>query len=736
MNKPLIKNSIFSLLIDPIFYVCSVLTILFTCGIFFFFNRFFVIQTSSSDLRTFWTAIIEISVLTIPVITFSLRNYIYDQSMPLSHFSRFLSLAMVIFTAAFIPVVPLLSVPFCVNLFGNVEAGQVLTSFLATAFCLFACSCFSLFVFSIPKKQNAISSLIVTVFILAVFNFVHLVPLYVKTGDFLTGVFQTVSFAWHIDSALKGILDSRDFVYFIECSFASVLLTVAFQNRSSGKKNPRLTSALLILIIFFSGSAFNRLYFRVDLTSTKQFSVSKTSASLCAMLEHPLRITYYRSSELKQFYPQTQDVEEYLKAYSLRNSNISLTFEKADDEKLSRLNIQGQQIKTQNSTKIEYITVYSAILLQYLDKSTIIPFVLSTQTLEYDLTQRVQSLVNHKQRNIFIIMANGMSLKEDYSYLEGWLSSRGFYPVEVGSENLNSFLLEFNADNVKESTLLVIGSANLSFENVQNLKKIVSLHVPVLFMTSPYTADIKNDWNISKNSNDSLIQYLNSLGFAFNYSIAEDLSNFPLTMQSGEGSNTEYKTVNYPMWINLMPQKYAFEGGTVFWASPIVCYDNVEPVLFTSEFAWQQTPSSDSKTPFIVNPFIIPKTAEASDARKEQLVLGAKKDNLALIADQFFVSSLGTGFISDSEQGDFRNFDIVTNLLLEINGEQDIAKLIKKSRVAKTLYKITSEQKLQSAVKTTIVINFLILPLIFILFGAVFNLVRYSRTKEAGHEKK
>jgi hypothetical protein len=83
--------------------------------------------------------------------------------------------------------------------------------------------------------------------------------------------------------------------------------------------------------------------------------VSKTSASLCAMLEHPLRITYYRSSELKQFYPQTQDVEEYLKAYSLRNSNISLTLEKADDEKLSRLNIQGQQIKTQNSTKIEYI---------------------------------------------------------------------------------------------------------------------------------------------------------------------------------------------------------------------------------------------------------------------------------------------------------------------------------------------------------------------------------------------
>ena len=91
---------------------------------------------------------------------------------------------------------------------------------------------------------------------------------------------------------------------------------------------------------------------------------------------------------------------------------------------------------------------------------------------------------------------------------------------------------------------------------------------------------------------------------------------------------------------------------------------------------------------------------------------------------------------SDSEQGDFSNFDIVTNLLLEINGEQDIAKLIKKSRVAKTLYKITSEQKLQRAVKTTIVINFLILPLIFILFGAVFNLVRYSKTKEERNEKK
>lgn len=736
MNKPLIKNSFFSLLIDPIFYVSAVITVLFTSGIFFFFNRFFVIQTSSSDLRTFWTSIIEISVLTIPVITFSLRNYIYDQSMPLSHFTKFLSLGFVIFTAAFIPVVLLLSVPVCVNFFGNVETGQVITSFLAVAFCLFACSCFSLFVFSIPKKQNAISSLIVTVFILAVFNFVHLVPLYVKTNEFWTNVFQAISFAWHIDSELKGILDSRDFAYFVECSFASILLTIAFQNKASGKKNPRLTSVLLILIIFFTGTAFNRIYLRLDLTSTKQFSVSKTSTSLCDQLEHPLRITYYRSNELKQFYPQTQDVEEYLKVYSYRNPKISLTFEKADSEKLSRLNIQGQQIKTSNSTKIEYITVYSAILLQYLDKSTIIPFVLSTQTLEYDLTRRVQSLVNHRQRNVFIIMANGMSLKEDYSYLEGWLSSRGFYPVEVSINNLNSFLTEFSADNVKDSTLLVIGSSNMSYENVQNLKKLVSLKVPVLFMTSPYTADIKNDWNITKNSNDYLIRYLNSLGFAFDYSIAEDLSNFPLTMQSGEGSTTEYKTINYPMWINLLPQKYAFEGGTVFWASPVVCYDNVEPILYTSGFAWKQSQASDLKTPFIVNPFIIPKSAEASDAKNEQLVLGAKKENLALIADQFFVSSLGTGFISDSEQGDFRNFDIVTNLLLEINGEEDIAKLIKKSRVAKTLYKITSGQKLQSAVKTTIIINFVILPLIIILFGAVFNLVRYIRTKESSNAKK
>ena len=141
MNKSLYKFSLFSFLIDPLFYVCALITILYTSFNFFFVNHFFVTAQATSDLRVFFYGISQISILTVPLLIFRLRRFITDDSLPLSPASRFISLGAAVLSALLIPVFLLIAVPVLVSFYGNVDAGQVAAGFTGTLF-YFLCSVF------------------------------------------------------------------------------------------------------------------------------------------------------------------------------------------------------------------------------------------------------------------------------------------------------------------------------------------------------------------------------------------------------------------------------------------------------------------------------------------------------------------------------------------------------------------------------------------------------------------
>ena len=95
--------------------------------------------------------------------------------------------------------------------------------------------------------------------------------------------------------------------------------------------------------------------------------------------------------------------------------------------------------------------------------------------------------------------------------------------------------------------------------------------------------------------------------------------------------------------------------------------------------------------------------------------MAAKKGNISLVSDQFFVSSLMTGFISGESTGDFRNYDYLTKELLNLRGEEELSALMQKSAPITALYKITDASLFNSARKVTIALNFGILPLLIFL---------------------
>lgn len=726
--RPPYKAAIFSYLVDPLFYASSLLTVLFCAFRFFFGAKFFVSGLGSTDLRPFFLSVPYVSIITVPVLILRLRPLILDDSIPLAPFKRFFALSLAAFSAFAFPILLLSSIPISVSFFGTVDFGQVVSLFLGIFFYGFCAICAVLFCFSV-FPQNAALPLILSASLLALVNFLHLLPLYFELPAFLSWICRKVSFAWHFDSFGKGILDSRNFFYYLILSVTLILLSSASENKRLGKNPPRLTSILILSILTLLSLSSSNLYFRLDLTKSKKFTVSKASRELLSKIDSPFRITYFRSNELKELYPQTDDVTEFLADYTSENRKITLTLEKADSERLSALGVQGQQIRSDKGTKTEYVTVYSAVLLQYLEKSALIPFVLSTQTLEYDLTQRVQQLLTEKERNVYLLCGNGRSLEESYTYVSPWLTARGFTVTNLDEFSADSVLKNLSSDD----EIAVFGTGEIPYEQEELLKSAIEKGTKAFFATSPYTTSIEQEWKVSKSKNDAIIPYLNSLGFAFLPALVEDIACQPITMESGEGSDAKYVTTNYPLWVSVQSQSEAKQGATVFWGSPISLYGGAEPLLVTTNSAWLQSPAEGVNDDlFLTNPFTLEKTALQSGKTPAQYTLAAKKGNVVLVADQFFVSSLMTGFIS-GESGDFRNYDFLTGQLLKLRGEGDLASLMEKSAADTSIYKITDESEFNSARKRTLALNFGLLPILII---ALFFGIQIRRRRERHYSAK
>ncbi|MCR5125850.1 MAG: GldG family protein [Treponema sp.] len=722
----LLKTASFMLLIDPLFYISSIITILFCSFRFFFAQKFFVSGIGTTDLRALFQSVPYVSIVTVPLLVFRLRPLIFDDSVPFSPIRKFSSVLLSSFFAFAVPLLFLISVPVCVSSFGDVDAGQVASGFFGVL--LYGLCALSLVIFLFAAIDFSPSiPLLVSILILAAVDFIHLVPLYLQIGSFLTFILQKISFAWHFDSFGKGIVDSRNLIFYAFSSVIFILLSVFAECRRTGKKISPVTVSLFAVIFLFSSLAFDRIYFRSDFTKTKRFSVSETSKSLVAKLSSPLRLTYYRSKELKELYPQSSDVSEYLQDFAEISSNVTFSLEKPDVEKLSRMKIQGQQIQSNSETRMEFVTVYSAVVIQYLEKQTIIPFVLSTSTLEYDLAQRIQQLVTENYRKVLVVEGNGRDVAESYSYVVPHLASRGFMPEIAHADD--SLVEKINELSEKDE-LLVLGSSALTYGQANALREAFDRNVPAFVATSPYNVPVETEWQITKNKNDALLPILNSRGFAFGRNLVEDLSCFPVSMQSGEGSTAEYVTVNYPLWLSILPQEAAKQGMTVFWASPILLYGNTNPLITTTKYAWLQNESESEQLPFLTDPFSIPKSAGASDAENGQYVVAATDGKITVLSDQYSTLSLMTGFISSDVAVDFRNYDFMCSQLLRLRGDGEIADLMEKTRVSNTLYKITDSEEFMDERFRTIALNFVVLPSFFVAAFVIIFVKRRRRTEK------
>ena len=699
-GKACYKFNLVNLLKSPAFYIICLLYLLAIPLNFFLRHQFFT--KGSSDLTLFFSDIPYICILIIPSLCYKQNYSIYEAFIPLSSFNRIGARFLAVNTIFLLMNLLLLPCIFFINLFMQLDAGQVFTSYIILTAYGLAVSGLCIFINEIIS--NKIASFIINAVFLAIINSAHLAALYLPLGNLLTHTIKEISFAWHFNSASKGVLDSRDFFWLLGSSIAFLLLAAIFYDKKRGKvfsKAEILRNTGKIILVFLIMMNTNHWYKRLDLSRDKLFSLSAYTKSLVSKIDNPVKITYYRSQALERLKPQIQDVSDYLSSYSNASSKISYTIKNPDkntsiSELLQNYGIQSQPLRSISSNSTEYTSVFSAIVIEYQGLSDFIPFTMDAASLEYDLDQRLQRLLSGSKRYAQIILGNGLSIYEDYSYLVPWLNSQGFEcnVLDIKSASFSEQLLSLNGP------LFVIGDSELPVEKAIAIEDyILRGNGNALLAVSPYSSNIDDNWHISQNKKTNIVEMIENWGISFEAQIAADISCARITMLSDDSSQTQL--LNYPMWLSLLPQENAKEGADLFWATPLTLREqnnkdddfSTKAFLVTSQAAYAYDLDMQSPQSLIENnPFIISSDSTVSDKKKGTLIVGAlaegklpglfnlnKADNakVIVIPDQYFVNTLMQQYLG--EENDLKNFQLLTEILLSLNNEEELANLHSKN---------------------------------------------------------
>lgn len=332
---------------------------------------------------------------------------------------------------------------------------------------------------------------------------------------------------------------------------------------------------LLLLGLIAINVISNNLYKRFDLTSDQRFTLNQSALDILDKVESPVVIDVFLEgedfpSEFRKLKTETRQLLEEFTAY---NANITFSFinpiedQATRDQRIQQLNARGlipMQLNVKENGKSSQAVIFPWALASYNDATVKIPLVKniigasqqqlvsnSVQNLEYALADGLSKLVNPKRRKIAVLKGNGQLQNR---YIADYIKTlKDYY-----------FIAPFTLDSVTnnaESTLKKLQDYDL----IINAKPVEAFTEEEKYVLDQYTMNGgKSLWLMEKvaMSQDSLYNELgksvaipmdlNLTDFFFKYGvrinplIVSSMYSAPITLASGEGSNSKFQS--YP-WV-------------------------------------------------------------------------------------------------------------------------------------------------------------------------------------------
>ena len=515
-----------------------------------------------------------------------------------------------------------------------------------------------------------------------------------------------------------------------------------------------------MMISFLSVSAFllaflvsNRLWLRLDLTSDKAYTISQVSRDLGKEIMDQVTITYFVSDRLSLAYPLPGEISDLLTEYAA-HARGKIRFIIKDPAKsglqsrVEELGIMPQQIQVAEKNETTVAIVYSGILIEYLDREEVIPVVFSLETLEYDLSTRIRSLIRNRERELGVIVGDAnKDWINEYALLNRELVLSGFKVRQINPNDEISIIL---------SALFVMGGADdLDEYTLYKIDRYIREGGNVFFAVKGVFVDIQGGLAARNIVDKGLLAMLAHYGVVVRQAIVMDAAALNLTFQMQRGNGTVIQTVRYPPWISVQgqagnsrhPLTARFGGLDLFWASPLELNPpagvNGEILFNSTDRAWLQTGD------FNINPNLVSQFRnEENETRGTKIMgvslsgifpgffggispgnavsetLGMKTSRIVVVGDADFA-----GQLMQVNQSERRNLDFLLRAAEWLSCDDDMLAIRNRDGTASRLDRIIDSEKRNAVMAFSRGINTIVIPLAVILAGIFICKRRTSRNK-------
>ena len=536
------------------------------------------------------------------------------------------------------------------------------------------------------------------------------------------------------------------------------------------KKQAAIISAMTVIALVLGIMVSRRLWFRLDLTRGKSYTISAVSRNLHNEIPDQIRITYYLSDKLRAIHPMPGEIEDILREYvAYSRGKIRLTVRdpaKANAaSQAERLGIMPQQIQTVEQDQASLITVYSGIVIESLDEIDVLPWVFSLETLEYDLTSRIRSMVRGSARLVGVILGDvSRRWNDDYRQLQGAFAQAGYQlrlipPGEDIAETIPALLVLGGAEELNDAALYQID-------------RYIQAGGKALFTVKGIRVETEGDLQARLLMDNGLLSMLSAYGVTVLPEIAMDRTALTMQYQTyAPNGALQVRITRNPQWFRVLsengnadhPVGAHFGGLDLYWPSPLVLHspEGVEAMqLFTSSAeAWSM------REPFYTNPEIpyllerdggetrgtkilgaslsgffpswfagIPKPArdgggDQGSAELPDMPAETRAARIIVVGDTDFATS----FLNVTGAG--QNLNFLVQAADWLGNDDDIIGIRSRESGSGRLDLIIDPAKRTAAMRSSQIINVFIVPLLVVLAGITIALRRRAAARSRSGEK-
>ena len=524
------------------------------------------------------------------------------------------------------------------------------------------------------------------------------------------------------------------------------------------KKQTTIITILSVIAFILALLVSGRYWVRLDLTKNKAYTISNVSRNIHRELPDPVTITYYLSNKLRTVLPAPGEIEDMLREYSAYSKGkIRLVVRDPVRagvlQTVEELGLQPRQVPIVEQDQTSLVTVYSGIVIEYLDKMEVLPWVIATDTLEYDLTSRIRSLVSDTERWIGVIVGDShRQWGEHFSFLNTTLIDAG-YRVRVIPAG----------DEIPDNTpaLFVFGGVEeLDEWALYRIDRYIQMGGKVLFAVKGVFVDTLYGTIEARRQHDlGLLSMIASYGVTIKEELALDRNALTLQYQTRAPSGAiQIRIVRYPLWIGVPgesgnaehPVSSGFNGIDLYWASPLEF--NYIPgidlsVLFTSTHQGWSMRDNFHTSPEV--PYMLELEAnqtrglkilgvslsgqfpgffrdqvkpvrEGSGEELPDMPENSRASRIIVVGDTDFA----TNMINASQAR--HNLDFLLRTADWLSSDDDIIGIRNRHPQTGRFDKITDPDKRSAAMRFSQILNVGIIPLIIIAAG-IFRATRRSR---------